>query len=405
MVLDYLSQNETLAYPFKDKCSRKAANNYMLPNAVFADAFVVTTDSSIIGVYVKSITYTSNNITVKFAAFSDYSYTIVSELDCVIADNGIENHKTYSASNSYFKVKIVAGSAFEELLTSGNLVFQPADSLFAAGAVITASPKVKSVSFYNYDDSLVASFSGSDTVEVLLNLEEGSNIKFTNENSEAVIDVSPGLGTGLYNGCGDDLVIKSINEIVPDTYGNFLMQTDGCYNIDKQDAGLTITNVCTPKCTSSQLNAFAHYLNRIRDALISISEYAATIQEELADAITTFNEDLTRTTPSIRAAVTKFDNPYGNPYYSFVVSFFNKTNEEIEVSTTITGASVLQQDSIRFKQGSRTVTTYTTVDITELVPCHEQGRLEFVISNTTGASVTIEATAGDTTFSKTFTLP
>lgn len=403
MVLDYLSQNESLSYPFKDKCSLKAANNFQLPNDVFADAFIVAKKAQITGAFLKSITVSGGNILVRVAAVSDNSYTIVGELECVAVIADITTHKLISASSADFTVKIVLGAGFANIAASAPLTFTAANALFNAGAVIPYIPRVKSVTFKNLTTPLTV-ISADGVSDIALSIQEGSNISFTSENNTSVLRVAPGLGTGLYNGCDDDLVIKSINEIGPDTYGNFLFQTDGCYTTDKLTHGLFISNICTPKCTSEQLSSFAHYLNRVRDGMATISNSAAGVQADIAEAISDFNSDLSRTAPIIKAAVSKFDNTYGNPYYSFVISFFNKDAEEITVTTTITGATTLQSKSIRFKQGSRTVTSYTGVNITETVPCHEQGRFEFTIQSTTGSIVTVNATAGSTSFSKSFTL-
>lgn len=49
--------------------------------------------------------------------------------------------------------------------------------------------------------------------------------------------------------------------------------------------GLRFKHTCTPKCSEEQVRAYAYYLNRVKDGLLTVSSYANSIRDDLAQAI------------------------------------------------------------------------------------------------------------------------
>ena len=257
-----------------------------------------------------------------------------------------------------------------------------------------------------------ATITGDELDDIDVELEEGSNIQFTDDGGKLLLQVGPGLGTGLHNGCDDDLVIKTINAINPDRFQNFLLTADECYETAKgyeddeeewvDNYGITFTNTCTPRCTASQLSSFAHYLNRVRDGMETIAETASEISEDIADEIVAFEADTTRTAPIIKVAVSKFGNPYGDPYYSFVVGFFNKSGSIITATASVPGKTAIP-NTTRFKQGNST-TTLGSLTLNQELECLMHGKFEFILQSTPASTVQIIANAGSTSYNHTFTL-
>jgi hypothetical protein len=409
MTLEYLTSNELKKYPFVDSLSLKDTEGNQLVNSIFADICILINNPEIASVSLLSSEDNGTNIILTFSAL-DKDDVLVANTSINIIKNDVSLHSDFSEEDNNLTIKIVTGSSF---LTIGNRDFLVENTKLVNSAVHPYTPRVTTLTFMN-GDTVVKQFSKEKIIGTDISIKEGTNIAFSSLNNLVYIDVNPGLGAGLFNNCDDGLVIKSINSIKPDAYQNFLLNVDECYETEKgyqgeldwiPDFGITISNTCTPRCTSEQFGAFAHYLNRVKDGMETVSELAASINEEIADMIDAYNNDTSRIVPFVKAAVTKFENPYGRAYYSFIISFFNKTTDEINVTTDITfpvGVS-LEPKSARFKQGSRT-TAKLSANITDTVPCHQQGRFEFTVKATPGQIIEIEATAGVTNFSQTFTL-
>lgn len=409
MTLEYLSSNELKRYPFIDSLTLKDETGNVLPNSVFADIIVLCHKPEIKSVSLTKTEDDGSDITLTFSSFnSDGDEVGVSEL--LVEKAAVSLHSQFSVMDLNLTIKVVTGSTF---LTVGNRIFNSANTILVKDAVKPYTPRIETLTFIN-NNSVLKQFSKEKILGIDVKIKEGTNVGFFNDGAAVSVDVNPGLGAGLYNDCDDDLVIKTINSIKPDNFQNFLLNVDECYETEKgyegdsgwiPDFGVTISNTCTPRCTAAQLGAFAHYLNRVKDGMETVADLAADINSEIADMIEAYNNNTLRIVPFIKAAVTKFPNPYGRAYYSFIVSFFNKTSDEIAIATDITLPSgvVLETGSGRFKQGTRT-TAKTSVDITDTVPCHQQGRFEFTVKATPGQVILITATAGVTSFSQSFTL-
>lgn len=407
MPLEYLSSNELKKYPFVDSLSLKDTDGNILPNACIADILVVINDPNVKFVSLMETQDVGTGIAVLFESF-DFDEISLGSITMEIEKVDVSLHSQFVGNDNYITVKLVTGSEF---LNIGSRVFDKSNTKLTVDAIRPYMPRIETLTFMNLEE-VVKQFSKEKILGTEVRIKEGTNIGFYNDGVTVSIDVNPGLGAGLYNPCGSDLVIKTINNIKPDSFQNFLLDVDECYETTKgyqgetewiSDYGITIENTCKPRCTSDQLGAFAHYLNRVKDGMETIASYATDITTQISNMIDDFNNDTTRILPFIKAAVTRFDNPYGRAYYSFIVSFFNKTDAEIAVTTDITIPTELVERSARFKQGART-TEKLSVNITDSVPCHQQGRFEFAIKGETGQVVTINATAGLATFSQEFTL-
>lgn len=409
MPLEYLSGNELISYPFRDSVTVKATNGTILAKNVFADIIVSCHDEDIYSVSLTEIYTDDDGIFLEFT-YSDSEGNTIGAIETEVVTASIATHKLFGYSNNAISIKLVLGSGFSAIHNL-TLSFDKANTILAAAAVRLYGPKVTSISFYN-QTTLIKTFTKDIDEGIDAALKCGSNTTMTSSGNSVILDVKPGTGAGLHNGCNDDLVIKTVNNIPADRFQNFHLLVDECYETEKgyedtewvDNYGITLVNTCKPRCISDQLGAFAHYLNRVRDGMETIAELAAEITDNISDMIDAYNSDVSRVVPFVKVAFTKFNNPYGRAYYSFVVSFFNKTDEDIAVSTTITSPEALVTGTGRFKQGTRT-TPKTSLNITDTVPCRQQGRFEFITKGETDDTVIIEATAGVTSFAHTYTLP
>lgn len=413
MPLDYLSSNALNKYPFDDSSSLKAADDTYLSNDTFLDIVFVSKREDVIGAYMSAFSYNAGttNFTTTFTYFNSALTTVGTiSLEFDVAEAYDKN--MYGQANADVAVKLVFGVGIEDDNVAFSKTYSISTARLAQSAVILMVPRVKSIEFYNWDKDTnlpeavaEATIEGSESTEMDLKLVEGSNVSMSLQNESAILEVIKGAGTGLYNGCGSDvLVIREINETGPDLNENFLLISDDCYVTVPVTNGLEIDNICTPKCTAEQMAAFAHYLNRITDGLTWVRDFAVTISDSLQDEIDAYNASLaSMNAPYIKAKLTKFATiDSGVFYYSVSVGAFNPTDETVSFTCTTTTSGTYRPPA-RFKVGN-TTTTYTPGTITADVPCRHVGIYEFVVRGTAATTLSITGSVGATSFTQSFDL-
>lgn len=404
MPLEYLSGNELLRYPFRAVDSPYSNLGVELTTTVFADMLVSLKSPLYIGAQVFSL---SRSGTTAFVSISLINTDGDPESLTAFSVNlsTVVKHETIAFDNQLCTLRIVPGSDFVSFFNSlDNAVGHTYSCNLVDDAIFLHVPRVKQVAFYNLDD-LEAVIEGDELIENELILLGGSNVDFILESNKLVMSVSPGAGTGLYNPCSGDLVIKSINNTLGDPiYNNFTFLTDGCYTVERgngivDDFGLQFANICTPKCTDEQLGAFAHYLNRVKDGMLSISTYAAGIYAQMETYIDNYRDNVLPTykTPFIKSTLTKFDNGYGDTYYSIVVGFFNRDDSgPVDIDVDIDGGIFV---SGIYKQGPNTNILSEATHSTTLA-CLKASRLEVVLA--APGPFTVTATAGTTSYTEVY---
>lgn len=396
MTLEYLSGNCLNKYPFVDSCSMVSEEGYTLPNDFIGDVqvklFHPTGDYR---VYLSSFELTSTVVTFHFTA-TEMDGTPYA-LDLVVASlvSSLVEFDTLTGFSDDYSLKLSVGSglisAISTIITTKTWALANAE--LVTEAIVQPVPRVNSITLYN-NGTLFKIVSVSNYE---LELAEGSNIDFTQTGNSSALDVDPGNGTGLFNPCDDSVSIRTINGLAPNDAGNFLMSADGCYEVKKGfagesewqfAAGLTFSNICTPKCTSEQMGNFAHYLNRVKDGMSQLSVEAASIANELKAQIADYidfaatgkNKPYAKMTYSIFPSYTP-----GHWYFSIVVGFFNPTTSPIPVTVTSTYPGALVADTTRFKTKDG-VTILSAPSFTGVVPCISAARLEYTVFSTGGSA-------------------
>lgn len=416
MVLEYLSSNALNKYPFNDTATLQAVDSSYLSNNTFLDIIVASKKKEIIGAFLSS--YISNTgsstLTLVFTYFRS-NETTIGTITLTVPFSVVLDKEFYGLANNDVAVKVVFGNgAVQDKLLSVSHTFTIATARLAQSAIILCDPRVTSVTFRNWNKgtnlpeaSALGTVFGSEVTEASLTLREGANIAMAQLGATTTIDVLKGAGTGLYvpPECNDPvLTIKMIDEVGPNTNGNFLLVTDDCYTTTPAINGLFIDNICKPKCTAEQLSAFAHYLNRVNDGLSWVNSYATGISSALGTEITNFENNVipTRNLPRYKVEFAKFPSvDSGIFYYSFAVGFFNPSNTAKTAAVTFSGGTIKEA---RFKVGNAgEVLSGTTVS--KSVPCLKVGILEFITYATAGTVVHITGTFGSLTVNYTVTLP
>lgn len=401
MSLEYLTGNSIRKYPFSDSSSLVSGSSWTLPNDAFLDfAFNSFDTSKSITVKLKSIVATTT---------LDFTFS-ARDIDDVEIEDDIQvsiplvftPFNTYGVSNSSYALRFVLGRGLLGL-TNGF------SQTFTNTAVILGSlcyplvPVVSSILLYNQGD-LFRTITADQESDVQLELSGGANITFA-DNGKVRMNVVPGAGTGLYDPCNGELYISSINEIKANNYGGFLLLSDDCYRQDQVENGLVLENLCTPKCTSDQFKAVAHYTNRLNDGLSDLGAFAAALAQELKDKIADYTTNIApnKNNPYTKANFTKYPSvTAGQKLFSIVVGLFNPKYDDVSVTIGATGVTAVA-NSVRLKLGPTTAISSSLSPVTTTLPCLTVGRYEFVVKAVSGTA-TISGTIGGIAFSHTLNL-
>jgi len=409
MTREYLSGNALNRYPFDDNCNMTSSLGYVLPNDVFLDIMYLA--KGFPNAYLVYLTNFENDTTLSKINLT-FTVTWVSGLvddEYTVSFDHVDivEKETLVAETVDYIIKIIPGPGLETIV-AGSAVdhdFVVGNAKLTTSATIQPSPRVSSIKLYN-NGVLFKTITEDNINDIDFEWEEGANVRILNDSGVAAIDIEPGFGTGLYDGCDDDLVITTINEITPDPFGNFLFFTDGCYTSEKITNGLSIENICTPKCTSEQMTNFAHYLNRVKDGMDTIAAVATDMANELktqiADYIATTAVDKNK--PYFKISYTKYPSYYAGQYYfSVVVGLLNPSEENIPVTVSATSSGTIVTETIRFKSGDVSE-VLGSASYTGTVPCIGVGRLEFTVFGAIGATVSVTGSLDGIAFSDGITL-
>jgi len=392
-VLEYLTGNSLIAYPFKDGGRLQAVDNHTLGHNVLLDALIIPKNRNYVRAYLKATTNTSLSI-----ALVDKDYNEIVE---VITTTGALTYQTITHTSSNSFIKLVPGNGLAGI---GTHSFVLGKTEFATSAVLAITPSVSSIKFYNYigsGDTLLDLTLNGPTVITTDNciIKEGANLNFevAKNNTGAEMYVVPKGGTGLYDGClggGNGGVINTINEAGPNTFGNFNILTDECYNTIPHIHGIELEHTCTPKCNSGQLQAYGHYLNRVKDGMIILGGRINQIETYLEQQINAYQDYLEEQAEINAAARPTLHGKYlissstTEHFYSVAVGIYNPMGSPLDnITLTVNAPAPLVYvngtSKIDNKEDFIPITPSTRLGIAIVngvdVPCHDSIIYNFVL--------------------------
>ena len=327
--LEYLTQNSLIAYPFKPRRPTVTAATHPIADNWFCDILFVSFVSTIRSCYISRLEKTIDSrllITISDATtLTPYTWideTTEESTDTIVitADN-LVNHldskprSFASHKNSLFAVKFVFGPGLIGY-PAFSQNYEKAEAELANGTIVMAAPKVTGMTFENYvkQQGNLSPYqpAKSYTQEDIPEVQGRYNVTVPLEtDGTAGINVVAGSGFGLFNTCVDAGSIEeiySINSVTPSEDGKFFIGVDACYALNPLTASekivlgeslgkyepfklyhssgdytdfefattannsLVLTNFCKPKCPPENVQAFAHYLNRVIDGATDLSK-------------------------------------------------------------------------------------------------------------------------------------
>ena len=345
--LGYLTENSQRAYPFKENSVLEPLTNDFLVDAAITIHTPAITTVTVSRIRKEQIAGTSRfNAFFVFQFYSGTSAFVESETMSILnvdSDRtGQDVFATYTQAFTNVDIKLTVGPRFfvvEPIPTFSYDFPLELELQFEASAVNLYVPKVE-VTFQNS--------MGGGAVENLdtitsgdLNLACGANIAIAQNGKTLDLSVTPRAGTGLYDVCSDSPGIKTINNIKPN-HGNFNLNGGNCFDFTPVLAGLQLDHLCDPKCSPAQIANYAHYINRIKDGIVLVSEFAVKRREQLLAQMAAYAEKmnalLAPEAPYLEVEVVSSKNPQ-KLYDSFAVGVYNPNNNgttpDVPISLTL----------------------------------------------------------------------
>lgn len=403
MILEYLSQNALIKYPFRDDAalSYNGGTGYWGNNYILDIVFSCKTNG-VANVYLQQYRQDTfpQTSTFTFVATDQNGATLYTST-MTQPWSAITNQSTITSSDSNCSIKLVCGQGLVDyqLLSSFIWNFDANASIIVDRCIKLLPPRITSISLYNSStDSLTPAITPiltiTPTSNTALEIDAGANMNYVLDGTISAMTVFAGDGTGLYDNCPTSAneVILSIDNIPPDAYGNFLITTDDCYTVSKIDNGLSISNICTPRCPSELIDSYAHYLNRIIDGTNTVTNYAISLKDSLKSTISDYNTNVVPNKNSPFYKIKYSSSLSGSTtYYNFAVGIFNPSDTATAFS--ITSSTNFINGSLSLQIGD-TFQTISNFPVNGTCPCFSSAMISFTAKVDPGTVVGISGTLG-----------
>jgi hypothetical protein len=389
--LEYLTGNALTAHPFKLQKNTTFVPTHPIggnedTSAVwFYDILFVSFLADLRRVYISNIAkISSTQVEIVFNDYDTGAIITPNEQPAILTlTNHYKNTVVSFASHqtSGFAVKVVFGPG---LLLKPNFsqAYPKELTELSSSAIILKSPRVASLSFSAYNSAKARTLGLAPSHKFSVNtytknstepkIKLKHNLVYSAESSSAVgLFVSRGSGEGLYNPCpeaGDIEDIYSISLVTPNENGGILLNTSSCYSantltsndiillgdgvlapyrsfelystsgppstFNAVSAGSSIffENFCKPKCAPEQIQAFAHYLNRVTDGAQEV-DYIAAKNSETRGVCNIQNNVLTALSFCSDSTLATCNAPCTS---SFIKNFHEGRNIQVTYSSTDT---------------------------------------------------------------------
>lgn len=399
--LEYLTLNSLTAYPFKYSNDYSAEEN-AIKKDWFYDILFISKQKNIRQVYISSIKKDISGITIFFSneeILPPNNPVIASVLisSSEVVDH-LDSEKSFaSATTTFFDVKLVLGKGlvnkpfFEQ-------DYAASESSLVCSTIVLYTEKLNNLylkkynSYFDEDKNKVyeilpVSSYNKNTEIPQISTRANLILSLLGDNSVA-LDVEAGAGTGLYDPCpsaGSITDVYSLANITPDEEGKLYLRTSFCYSLNTlteqdvlfynsfnpsplEDYATNITNPnhsfifqnnCSPKCPRENINAFAHYLNRVTDAAIELNSIAyrktetrgigfSTLGSSSVFTVSSFSDNefsrCNTHTTGIEDTYISIGNKFIKNYHEFRVLQLRYSNTDIRNYTIL---EVLSDNSVR----------------------------------------------------------
>jgi hypothetical protein len=271
--LDFLNSNTLRNFPIREGLSRTDLTSaFTIPDDFMVDLLLSASSDVTLRAYVSRIVNMPDEIEIELSRYGTTSQIGVFSL----APQGHTRYATYylapSSTYSAATGKLVIGEVSSiTSLPYGTFTFDQTATEVEARTIVPGLATVSRFVFKNADGT---SFSVTGDVTIVAQ----TNTKFRQINSTTVA-VDAGDGLGLNSECADDRpCLKTINNVVPDSNGNFTLTTSDCARFTALSSGtlkgLNLADSCCKPCLScNEIGDLTQRLMQLESDMISLRTY------------------------------------------------------------------------------------------------------------------------------------
>lgn len=282
--LDFLNTNSLRNYPIKEGITKLSADGiFTIPDDFIVDFMLAASSNIDARFYISKIVNLAESITIEI---KDSSGVTCGFFSISVASHVL--YKTYylAASDTYVGAngKIVIGSLSSmQLSPTGTYNFVIDTAELETRTIIPSLNTINRLTFVNADLT---------TSSVTGNVKIGArtNIKFstgtTNTTNDTII-MDVGNDLGLNAPCDSNLpAIKTINNIGPDTNGNFTLMTTNCASVAplNSNTGLLFSDTCCKPCMGcDEISTLTDRVVQIETDILKLRDHYTNLQSLITE--------------------------------------------------------------------------------------------------------------------------
>lgn len=271
--LDFLNANSLRAFPLKEGVAKTDATGaFQIPDDFMVDLVLSVSSDVSLRAFVSKVINLPDQIELELSVYGGSSVIGV----FTIPTSGHHRYDVYQLvpASGFVNAggKLVVGE-LDSMLTSpyGTFLFVQAATELEARTLVPGLSTVSRFVFRNADGT---SFSASGDVTIVAQ----TNTKFRLINSSTVA-IDAGDNLGLNAPCADDRpCVKLINNVPPDSQGNFWLTTSDCAKFttitDGTLKGLNLSDTCCKPCLScNEIGDLTERLMQLENDLLAIRNH------------------------------------------------------------------------------------------------------------------------------------
>lgn len=278
--LDFHNENSLRNFPIKDGLNRVSTNGqFVLPNDLIVDMMLATSANAGTRFFIFKLVNTADSVAI---SVSDNSGVVVGTFNVKLTthssgdDYQLTPSTAYTGANGRITIWDTAGitaaplGSFDFNITATELCMR------------VALPCVQSVSRISFADAdgLVKTLTGNITVQA------ESNLRFRYEGYKLIIDAGEGLG--LNKACNElPNPIRSINGVVGDSNGDFVIIPADCAAFETVTNGLLLKDTCAKPCVGcTELSELTDRAAAVESEMLNVKRFIDDVSTKVTQLAT-----------------------------------------------------------------------------------------------------------------------
>ncbi|NBQ68536.1 MAG: hypothetical protein EBU46_06760 [Nitrosomonadaceae bacterium] len=265
--LDFHNENSLRNFPIKDGLNRLSTNGqFVLPNDFIVDMMLAVAGDATTRFFISKLVNTSDSVAV---TISDNSSVVVGAFNVKLSthtpgkDYQLTPSASYSESNGRITIWDTAGITASPI---GSFDFNIGATELCMRVAVPAVQNVARISFTD-SDGFAKTLTGNVTIQA------ESNLRFRYESYKLIMDAGEGLG--LNKACNQlPNPIRSINGVVGDSNGDFVIIPADCAAFETITNGLLLKDTCAKPCVGcTELSELTNRAAAVESEMLNIKRF------------------------------------------------------------------------------------------------------------------------------------